>query len=163
MMELELKHIAPYLPYKLKVRHPEGDLIMMGIKDDGGRIREEHEVVEDPQFTLVVCRKEKHRYRPYSNFFIQSGFKPLLRPLSDLTQEIEHNGERFVPDEQLCGALKELDYIVGHHNDYFSFRKNLYANKGFSFSEYQKLLEWHFDIFGLIQAGLAIDINTIKQ
>ena len=27
---------------------------------------------------------------------------------------------------------------------------------------YQKLCEWHFDIFGLIDAGLAVDINTVK-
>jgi hypothetical protein len=27
----------------------------------------------------------------------------------------------------------------------------------------QKLLEWHFDIFGLIKEGLAIDINTIGE
>ncbi len=27
----------------------------------------------------------------------------------------------------------------------------------------KKLFEWHFDIFGLIPAGLAIDINTLKR
>lgn len=28
---------------------------------------------------------------------------------------------------------------------------------------FQKLLEWHFDIHGLIKEGLAIDINTLKS
>jgi hypothetical protein len=27
----------------------------------------------------------------------------------------------------------------------------------------QKLFEWHFDVFGLISKGLAIDINTLKN
>lgn len=27
----------------------------------------------------------------------------------------------------------------------------------------QKLIEWHFDVFGLIEKGLAIDINTLKN
>jgi hypothetical protein len=27
----------------------------------------------------------------------------------------------------------------------------------------EKLLEWHFDIYGLIEAGLAIDINTLEK
>ena len=27
----------------------------------------------------------------------------------------------------------------------------------------QKLFEWHFDVFGLIEAGLAIDINTLNN
>ena len=27
----------------------------------------------------------------------------------------------------------------------------------------EKLLEWHFDIFGLLEKGLAVDINTINK
>ena len=26
-----------------------------------------------------------------------------------------------------------------------------------------KMLEWHFDVFNLIDKGLAIDINTLEQ
>ena len=29
--------------------------------------------------------------------------------------------------------------------------------------QWQKLFEWHFDVFGLIDAGLAIDINTLEK
>lgn len=28
---------------------------------------------------------------------------------------------------------------------------------------WQKLFEWHFDVFGLIEKGLAVDINTIES
>ncbi len=27
----------------------------------------------------------------------------------------------------------------------------------------EKLLSWHFDVFSLIEKGLAIDINTLTQ
>ena len=30
-------------------------------------------------------------------------------------------------------------------------------------NDYEKLFEWHFDIFGLIEKGLAIDINTLSD
>jgi len=28
---------------------------------------------------------------------------------------------------------------------------------------YSLLFKWHFDVFGLIKKGLAVDINTLKQ
>lgn len=34
---------------------------------------------------------------------------------------------------------------------------------GVNYQLFQKLFEWHFDVFGLINTGLAIDINTIKE
>ncbi len=80
--------------------------------------------------------------------------KLILRPLSDLTKEIEVGGERFVP------AGKMITH--GFHNPFwyelekFDYR-HLYA------MDLEKLFEWHFDVFGLIEAGLAIDINTLKQ
>jgi hypothetical protein len=89
--------------------------------------------------------------------------KPILRPLSQLFLEIEHNGNKFIPDEQLCGRLKEMGYSVAYHNDFFSFRSKSFVPRGFSFSEYQQLLEWHFDIFGLIEAGLAVNAGGIAD
>ena len=40
-----------------------------------------------------------------------------------------------------------------------------YGNQSipFDYQEMCKLLEWHFDIFGLIEKGLAIDINTLND
>ena len=32
-----------------------------------------------------------------------------------------------------------------------------------SYGLVSKLIEWHFDVFGLIEKGLAIDINTLPQ
>lgn len=74
----------------------------------------------------------------------------ILHPL-DLTKEIEHNGEKFVPLYELIKEDKAftLDFI------------KCYGIEELKLSVYEKLLEWHFDIFGLIEKGLAIDINTL--
>ncbi len=76
--------------------------------------------------------------------------KLILRPLLDLTKEIEHNGEKFVPIED----FKKAGYIFPLNEDNFY---NL------PYGIVNILLKWHFDIYGLIDAGLAIDINTINK
>ena len=63
--------------------------------------------------------------------------KPILRPLSDLTKL--GSNERWWRDKIALGITK-LDY-----------------------ESIQELLEEHYDVFGLIEEGLAIDINTLKE
>lgn len=72
--------------------------------------------------------------------------KPILRHL-DFTKEIEHNGEKFVPMLKL-------------HNQ---TQKNIISGITYSsiidfmpFMDIQKLFEWHFDVFGLIESNQAI-------
>lgn len=68
MERLTIKELAPYLPYDLTVM---------------GNIRG-----IDTECCLTTWNIESH---------IQGQSKPLLRPLYSLTEEIEHNGEKFVP------------------------------------------------------------------
>lgn len=154
MNKLKLEHLAPYLPYGLKVRHELKEkfntLIVMGIHDDGGRVRYENEKDVSPKFSLAVCWKERHKYESTKYFYIQDNFKPILRPLSYLTKEIEHNGERFVPVDRL--EWNSYDHII---------KKGMCDNVGYQYMI--KLFEWHFDVFGLIDKGLAIDINTLNE
>ena len=130
----------------------------------------------------------------YVNF--HRGILPILRPLSDLTKEIEVNGDKFIPVVKLLKiAIKDNgqnierskinpyycsngigDLICGADNDimnvmYYS-EKMLFraSNKITKFDVYpyqnklrSKLFEWHFDVFGLIEKGLAIDINTLNN
>lgn len=79
--------------------------------------------------------------------------KPILRPLSDLTKEITVNGETFVPTYRL---IKEDKSFTKDFIDVFGYEE-------LKVSVYELLLEWHFDIFRLIPAGLAIDINTLNE
>lgn len=79
-------------------------------------------------------------------------YKPILRPLSDLTKEIEHKGERFVPIDR----IKESQYHLFFREDITS------PLEGLQFSELRKLIEWHFDITDLVSKGEAIDVNTLE-
>lgn len=77
----------------------------------------------------------------------------VLLPLSDLTKEIEHNGEKFVPMDILYNEFSQYDC--------FEFDNINVLNN--PYNQIQNLLEWHFDVYGLIEQGLAIDINTLNK
>ena len=66
--------------------------------------------------------------------------------MSDLTKEITHRGEKFVPllalDKLNCFPISDTDKALRY---------------------YDKLNEWMFDYRGLISAGLAIDVNTLPE
>ncbi len=154
-MKLELKHLAPYLPYGLKAQAPKNGKIIL-LKGMYGN-------------TLDFLDEEDGHYT-YSLDYA----KIILRPLSDLTKEIEHNGEKFVPVESIdygpCVVLGrfELETEGGTINLFDDDGKQIaQLGKDFiPFNDYNiitHLLEWHFDVFGLIEAGLAIDINTLKE
>lgn len=118
--KLELKHLAPYLPYRLKMVTTKGQGIITG---------------------STLYRMDT------------LDLKPILRPLSDLTNEIEHNGERFVP-------VIELGIITIDDIDHFNYKAFKHRYENYWISEF--LFKWHFDCFDLIKKGLAVDINTLK-
>jgi hypothetical protein len=134
-MKLELKHLAPYLPYKLMVRYK-------------------------PHFSDDFKIKELDVNA--IAFSLQQQDKPILRPLSDLTKEIEVNGEKFVPIEWFEND-SIVDYFDGNIWVKFLFEDGRGDLSLIPFGMIQKLLEWHFDIYGLIENILAIDINTLEK
>src|SRR5690606_24396766 len=90
---------------------------------------------------------------------------PELRPMSDLIKEIEHNGERFVPIEEIS---KFTTTEINHHGEIesYEFNGNKYVTRmpdDMDWYRLQKLFEWHFDVFGLIKEGLAVDLNEVKK
>jgi hypothetical protein len=140
MKKLTLEHLAPYLPYglKMKVCDPFYKYEIMTLCDASGLSNIGiSTVIDEPQ-----------------------DFKPILRPLSDLTKKIEDNGNKFVP----------IDYINQHYLK-CTIDKDGIVNDGIDkyeilFLPYcliKELLQLHFDVFGLIEKGLAIDINTLES
>lgn len=78
--------------------------------------------------------------------------KPILRPLSDLVID-ENLIEDFIGLGNWCNAYDE--YIDHWYPD------SSYAKKA-PYVIFEYFLANHYDVFGLIDNGLAIDINTIK-
>lgn len=133
MKTLELKDICGYLPYGLMQKH-YNDVCSFTIA------------------TQSCMGKDMFHEMP-----IRFG-KPILRPMSDLTEEITHRGEKFVP----------LDVFNdrGHFIE-FDTAGLLYTVGGCMDSDwlmvFDKFHEWMFDYRGLISAGLAIDVNTLPE
>lgn len=149
--KLELKHISPYLPYGLKI-----------IFEKSGKIIELSGIELSESEKLIFINK---------NAFFEStiwNFKPILRHLSDLTKEIEHNGEKFVPYNELYKIKKGIEVYEPININYpieLLIETENYSQDIDLFDGYliiQKLIEWHFDVFGLIKKRLAVDINTIE-
>ena len=87
-------------------------------------------------------------------------YKPILRPL-DLTKEIEHNGEKFVPIERLAFEfrLQMYQFIDGAFYDN-NYRRYLDI-KEMPFVVVLKLIEWKFAV-GLDKNDY-IDVNTMNE
>jgi len=143
-MKLELKHIAPYLPYELKgyVEHTE-ELCTLHIRDGKN----------------LLCSIDSFINGTYQ-------MKPILRPLSDLTKEIELNGETVVPFEYFKNECEDEYFTDTDFEQYLidSINPNVTNHhiRYLPFGLIQKLFEWHFDVFRLIEKELAIDINTFQ-
>ncbi len=127
MDKLTLEHLAPYLPYGLKLFYADGSIRELRYLDVTG-----------------ICPV----------------FKPILRPLCDLTKEIEHNSERFVPKNR----IDQYTQVGGDGKLYLLVDGALWSCNPLSwdYSTVLKLISWHFDVFGFIDNGLAIDFNTLK-
>lgn len=74
----------------------------------------------------------------------------LLRPLSNLTKE------------EYSGIYNLLRVHIGKR------KLNTLINEGYGLIDlpyfiFENLSELHFDIFGLIEKGLAVDINTLSK
>jgi hypothetical protein len=149
-MKLELKHLAPYLPYKLKGEYNDikGCVVTMAVQTSNGR--EERNI----------------------DCFLD-GIRPILRPLSDLA----NYGEEGIINEHSINLLIESEYGVeyGMFSQYIGelelviegdTSQGYDSSKEIDFKVFQtiqeELLKGHFDIFGLIKEKLAIDINTFK-
>lgn len=152
MEKLELKHLAGYLPYGLKWS-------LQGLKTF-----EMQGITPSTLYTIegTVLNWEKHPDLPQALF-------PILRPLSDLTKEIEVNGEKFVPIRKLEDLFPcvefynddELSYLFYDTDCRGEFFYSIELSLTLEISS--KLFEWHFDVFGLIEKGLAIDISTLNK
>ncbi len=114
-MELQIQHLAPYLPYKLYFRMTDGiKLPMNGLKEN------------------VIFVKDG-----YSTTIHYKGARPLLKSLKILDSD----------DIIRLGLFVEADkqYLI-------NFPLNC------CYEDFQYLLSKHYDVFGLIEAGLAEEI-----
>ncbi|MCK5605301.1 hypothetical protein KAR91_25640 [Candidatus Pacearchaeota archaeon] len=193
MKKLELKHLAPYLPYNVK---------QMMLSDN------------------IVGIMKAHHLLDLKHYWSKYGYMLLLHPLSNLTKPIKvegcNDGKEFVPMIELL-RLKESNFF--HSDNRLKHNANLniiscsyetydlsigltheaivkyietYTNQGdivksfrydtefrrfalrndshnkplavgYQLDLFKLLYQWHFDVENLIELGLAIDIDTLNK
>lgn len=131
-MKLELKHLAPYLPYGLKIISYRGLDRLIGItySDDTNYsdARPTFHNIEHPLANTEFRTVEFHE------------IQPLLKSLNDL-------------------EIEDLDF--SEYTTFDDFRAEI-KEQLCNYETMVYLFERHYDVFGLIDADLAIDINTLK-
>lgn len=128
-MKLELKHLAPYLPYELELQ-----------------------ILEHP-FGIVPRKLELDCGHDF-NYHLQEGnVKPILRPLKDV-------GTYIIDKEHNITFLESTGFYSESGIDFFIERV---ITGLVEMIIWQKLIEYHFDVFCLIEKGLAIDKNTLPK
>lgn len=141
-MKLELKHLAPYLPYGLKIEHSTFQTGKRKISE----------------LTSIKSNSVETEHRIYCQI---ENCKPILRPISELLEKLDFfelgddDNYSIEFDHGNIKLIKNLESIADNKS-YFDIQFLPYA-------VVQQLIEWHFDIFGLIPAGLAISIHDVGQ
>lgn len=144
---MKIEEIAPYLPYGVKM-----------IFEKSGKIIALHGLQCVGSANLSYADYERHYDSTIWNF------KLILHPLSDLTKPCLPNGN--IP----------IDFFDIYEEDNFeytdiktyrlieSISKNniIHDIKWLPYGVVEKLFEWHFDVFDLIEKGEAVDVNTLN-
>ena len=173
--KLELKEIAVYFPYKLKIicsitkAHT-----LFGYYKTFNQQWEEWAVVNNPD--------EKSQ----TSDILFDDITPILRPLSDLYLQITHNRKEIVPliecakivhplnnwiieqDDDcndnyscFCGCF---EFLFNHRSmSFLMWNGDDYIPVGKQYQLFDYLHELKIDYRGLIDVGLAIDANTLEN
>jgi len=132
-MKLETKHLAAYLPYNLKC-----EVLNSGQEKEIGEMIA---VYDDNSacFGNIIESEKGFEY-----------IKPILKPMLDF--------------ETYFAKIFETDKDVKEYlNEGFITIDNNFINiECMPFGVVQLAFKHHFDIFGLIEKGLAIDVNTLS-
>jgi hypothetical protein len=90
-----------------------------------------------------------------------NAYQPLLRPLSDLNKPIEHKGEKFIPLHKLL-EVSNFDLSKMSEREITGYMGMLSTPYLINICDLPLYLQWHFDLFGGIESGEAIDVNTLE-
>lgn len=159
--EEQLKIYSAYFPYKLEMQHIDTDW------------------AEDREMTVILTGvfEDCLTFNQASDYYYnddQIVIKPVLYPLEYLTKEIEHDGKMITPivelakigtGEKECGVTngnlgtcyvnaknEKKGFFIYHPKGYFIWQVGKNAEPLIVKNQlelFQKLLEWHFNIFQL--------------
>ena len=168
-MKLELKHLTPYLPYGLRIRTYKAEKVFRELKMN---ILGVFDLELNCSWLSILEKKDNlcskeivdfPKIVTFSEYEENRLIKPILRPLSDLTKEIIIDGESFIPIGKLGTRYSSIKCMLYENTVQLDVYDISSINLLHYLTTFEKLYEMHFDIHNLIEKGLAIDINTIKE
>lgn len=141
--------LSRYLPYGLKIYEQRYGLTY----DIVGILESE-----------IYC---KDKCNEIFSFVPQTGIdKPILRPLSDLMSNISNNeGVQFFPIDNIKFKhpnSPNFFKILKHFKYHFELVKDV-RDFNIENNVIETLISWHFDVFGLIEKGLAISTHDVDS
>lgn len=171
-MKLEIKHLAPYLPNQ--------PFIYFGALAGYEMI---YPVLGYQPHKILTYEDGNRGNRIWVDLEQFQYHRLVLHPLSSLTKPITHKGDTFVPMHRLKNGGTDLnqfrymewkgygaidneehettfDPITMSFYQFYRGESRMCTNQ---YEKFEKLFEWHFDVFGLIESGLAIDANTLTE
>jgi hypothetical protein len=165
METLTLEHLSAYLPYGLKMKIDKWT-------EEIGALNGFDAVLKDMRVTLIIARNEnKSEAKTWTPELKHC--KPILYPLSSLTETIwyeskEINPSEFIKDwynEKYAKSIDGLEHY-SFKNDFILFGTIEPTEEteiiNMPYQAYQLLFKMKIDIFGLIEKGLAVDVNNLE-
>ena len=183
MNKLELKHIVGYLPYGMQCK-----LNRLGVFNLDEEYPQQHnhichisslQYVDNDWLVEISVNSQKYDYT-YGMIGLDE-FEPILRPMSDLHKDI--NGKIHLLELYAMASMGVYDnnFTISEDGVLDDTRNKMrvrwvkdvnklyiddyYKGKGGYYTVSIEIIEYlyenHFDIYGLIEQNLAIDINTL--
>lgn len=136
---IEIKHLSPYIPYNINGIYNLTDVVSSYKNETRIKVL----TSDSCTFFLLYC-------------------KPILRPMSDLIP---------IEDDEINDMvlIKLVNETAQHCDAYDEWRDSYFDNPEperilqAPYEVFEELLKQHFYVFGLIEKGLAIDINTLEN
>jgi hypothetical protein len=139
MNEIEFQHIAPYLGHNLRVKRQGSSLI--GFLSGADFVTEVSFVTFKGGSEVVLTRD----------------LVPALKSMDSFT------GSQDAKEMQKILGLPEDADLRFSKEKGFTFQHNRASSIVITYAYYRELCSRHYDVLGLIESGLAIDINTIEN
>lgn len=130
-----IEKLAPYLPYGLKCLNQH-------LPDDEFIVEELIGIQNHIGWCGVFNARHGSNYTPIS------AVKPILRPLSDLNR-VNFTYQIIDSDGLYYGDILR------------DFEDEIIGPNMLCYNHFQVLLKYHYDVFGMIEDGLAININDL--
>ena len=135
MREITLKELAAYLPYNAKAR-------IYGVDNTSAILK---------LTTDFIYSWELHDFK----------IKPILRPITDVENDIIHNG-KTVNVLDIMNGFWGLEWFGATEKfELHVYGRNIILSaEDLPYDLVQVLLSYHFDVFGLISDNLAIPVTN---